>query len=552
MKLINLINILKNKFTKPKRFSIIIESFFFLLIIGLSLYVLKTIILYGTAVTPDSIQYLDVSQNISDGYGIVRNTYSLGPEKFKPLTTWPPLYPIILSVFDSSYTSGSVEAARLSFIILPITIILMYLLLKQTTSKFIALLFSVIFLFSHPILTVYSYAWSETIFINLILMALLASVLCIKFSSAANSPKHKFCIIVLTVSIIFLPYCRYIGIIFFIIIPITFFLSKNRKPIIGYYIISCILYIVSIGILLARNYFYSGFWGGFKRKISSKGLNENIGDLLDAIQVQFLFSYEMLWLSILAVFASIAIKYFVRFKSSINQERYLEERKNIILITACCLVSYLLALLILRSISTFDAIDTRLISPAWPFVIIILAIIFSIGWDSRVHIVGVLLLLGSSILIFPIINQHYEIYNEVVTNLNNNQRHHQQILGFKMNNKKPYNDIFRGQNWTTFKNMIYDLKQINEIDLLITEKPKHFQFLSGIRSRKFPSDNITDDTIKLINESADKGLILIMRQQSIQNLNSYYKFNIKKLNFNQNFFIKYGAFLVPLPLPIMN
>jgi hypothetical protein len=552
LKLINLINILKNKFTKPKRFSIIIECFFFLIIIGLSLYVLKTIILYGTAVTPDSIHYFDVSQNFSDGYGIVENTYSLGPEKFKPLTAWPPLYPIILSFFDSSYTSGSVEAARLSFIILPITIILMYLLLKQTTSKFVAFLFSVIFLFSHPILTVYSFAWSETIFINLILMALLASVLCIKFSSAANSPKHKFCILVLTVSIIFLPYCRIIGIIFFFIIPITFFLSKNRKPIIGYYIISCILYIVSIGILLARNYFHSGFWGGLDRKATSKGLHENIGDLLDAIQVQFLFSYEMLWISILAVLVSLAIKYFVKLESSTKQELYFEERKNIILITAGCLISYLLALLILRSISSFDAIDTRLISPAWPFVIIILAIIFSIGLDSRVHIFSALLLLGSTIFIFPIINQHIEIYNKVFTNLNNNQRQQLSSLGFKANNKVLYKDNSRGQNWATFKNMIYDLKQINGIDLLITEKPLEFQFLSGIRSRKFPSDNITDDTIKLINESADKGLILIMRQQSIQNLNSYYKFDFKKLNFNQNFYKKYRALLVPLPLPIMN
>ena len=233
-----------NRLARAKKFSIIIESSFFLILIGSSLYLLKTLILYGTAVTPDSINYLDVSQNISDGFGIVENTYLLGPEKFKPLTTWPPLYPVVLSFFDSSYTSGSVEAARLSFISLPITIILMYLLLKQTTSKFIALLFSMIFLFSHPILTVFSYAWSETLLIPLILLALLTSVLCIKFSSSANSSKHKLCLLILTVSIILLPYCRIIGIIFFIIIPITFFLSKKRKPIIGYYIISCFLYMI--------------------------------------------------------------------------------------------------------------------------------------------------------------------------------------------------------------------------------------------------------------------------------------------------------------------
>jgi hypothetical protein len=136
----------------------IIEGFFLLIIIALSLYLLKTLILFGTAITPDSIRYLDVSQNVSDGFGLVENTYLLGPEKFKPLTAWPPLYPLILSLFDSPHTAGSVEAARFSFISLPITVLLMYFLLRQITSRFISLLFSLLFLFSHPILAVFSYA----------------------------------------------------------------------------------------------------------------------------------------------------------------------------------------------------------------------------------------------------------------------------------------------------------------------------------------------------------------------------------------------------------
>ncbi|MDX2433238.1 MAG: hypothetical protein QNK14_01320, partial [Desulfobacterales bacterium] len=56
---------------------------------------------------------------------------------------------------------------------------------------------------------------------------------------------------------------------------------------------------------------------------------------------QFLFSYEMLWISILAVLVSLAIKYFVKLESSTKQELYFEERKNIILITACCLITEL-------------------------------------------------------------------------------------------------------------------------------------------------------------------------------------------------------------------
>ena len=91
----------------------------------MSIYFLKTLISFGTATTPDSIHYLDVSQNIADGLGLVENTYLLGPEKFKPFTLWPPLYPFLLSFFAEPNLSGPVEAARLSITMLPITILLM-------------------------------------------------------------------------------------------------------------------------------------------------------------------------------------------------------------------------------------------------------------------------------------------------------------------------------------------------------------------------------------------------------------------------------------------
>lgn len=528
--------------------SFVIEGTFFLVIIGLSLYLQMTLILNGTAVTPDSIRYLDVSQNISDGFGVVESTYSLGPDKFKPLTVWPPLYPYILSFFNSPYTSGSVEAARLSFIILPTTIILIYLLLKKITSKTIAFLFSILFLLSHPILTVFSYAWSETLFIPLLLCALITCMLSIKYSSEANSPKHKIFLTIFTISIIALSYCRFIGIIFFIFIPLAFFLSKNKKLVIVHYIISCLLYVIFVGFMLTRNFFLTGFFGGGGRKEAWRGLYENIGDFFDALQVQFLFSFGMLWLSIFFVLALIFIKYLIRSKSLIDHNIYLEGKKNLTIISVIGLISYLAALLILRSIVRFDVIDTRLISPIWPFIIILLTLVFSYGWYSRFTIYSILILASSLFLIFPILNQHYEVYNNALINLKNNKAY----LGFYSNSKTPYHD-FRGRDMIplALENMIYDLKKIDDIDLLITETPKDIQFLSGIRSRKFPPGKITDVTIKLINKSSKRGFILLRNQYVIYYLNSYYGFNHRNLKFNSDLYKNYKVLLVPLPLPLM-
>jgi hypothetical protein len=357
----------------------------------------------------------------------------------------------------------------------------------------------------------------------------------------------------LTLSLIALAYCRFIGIIFFIIIPIAFLLSKNRRTTLTYYIISCLFYVIFVGFTLSRNYYISGFLGGLKREAARKAFLDNLSNLWDTLQIQFLFSIEMLWGTILIVMVAVVIKYYARLKLSVRKPRYNTHRKNIIIISIVGLISYLGTLLILRGISQFDFIDTRLISPIWPFVIILLTVAFSNAWDCRFKYCGVVYFACSVIFIFPILNQNYAVYKRAAIKFNENNY----TKGFYRNSKETFGNLSELQKWIfghknkyNIEKIAHDLKDIKGVDLLITESPQKFQFLTGIRSREFPSGNITDDTIKLINSSNERGYILVKSQPAIHSLNSYYKYEVKKLNLNKHFLKKHNALVIPLPLPI--
>jgi NADH:ubiquinone oxidoreductase subunit 6 (subunit J) len=95
---------------------------------------------YGLATTPDSARYIEVAKNLQQGNGLVVNNYSLKPtEKYLPLTAWPPLYPILLSIFISPEKSDVFTASQLAIILLSISGWFIFLLLRRTTNNYYSL-----------------------------------------------------------------------------------------------------------------------------------------------------------------------------------------------------------------------------------------------------------------------------------------------------------------------------------------------------------------------------------------------------------------------------
>ncbi|UJH92506.1 glycosyltransferase family 39 protein [Antarcticibacterium sp. 1MA-6-2] len=116
---------------------------------------------------PDSMAYLEVSQNIADGEGIVNDKGSL-------VSIWPPLFPILLAIASLISGMSTLEAGLyLNSILLFATTILFYKILKKLKiANLFALSITLLFLLSHPI-SLFNYYLSEGLFLFLLLSSFL-------------------------------------------------------------------------------------------------------------------------------------------------------------------------------------------------------------------------------------------------------------------------------------------------------------------------------------------------------------------------------------------
>lgn len=116
---------------------------------------------YGPGVSPDSVDYLMAAENIISGKGIVAFD--------KPLTHFPPLYPLIIAFLSKILGLDTIFSAQLlSALALGINILLIGLILKEIDDDiqniFLLLLF---FTFSYVMFSCHTMAWTEPIFLNL-------------------------------------------------------------------------------------------------------------------------------------------------------------------------------------------------------------------------------------------------------------------------------------------------------------------------------------------------------------------------------------------------
>ena len=117
---------------------------------------------FGIGLSWDSFTYITAARGLLEGIGLGRLS-ACGP--IRPMTGYPPLYPLVLAAIESLGFSA-VRAARvvgaLSF---GATILLSGLAVRELTrSAVAALLASILVLSSSILLLVYSWAWSEPLF----------------------------------------------------------------------------------------------------------------------------------------------------------------------------------------------------------------------------------------------------------------------------------------------------------------------------------------------------------------------------------------------------
>jgi len=478
----------------------IIPIIVILVISILFIYVLTP---YGSATTPDSLSYLDISSNIKNGDGIVVTDFNLEnfPKKsFQLENYWPPLYPILISISTLQKPSPT-TVSHLSIVLLSLTILFIYLTLKNFLNWYIALTSALALCISIPIITIYSFVWSETLFIPLLIIASWSSIQYLKNDIQDDSRKYIY-LLTLSISILSIAFTRYIGIIYFLLLPVTYIISKRKNRDLLWMAVASGVYGLCVGSFLFNNYSKTGFISGAYRPPSNKTVFDNINDLLAAAYT--LVPDSIMALIIIFIISLLISLLYIKFVIKNNEKIPPDNFKSIIILTFIFLL-YVTALVTLRTVRFFDDLDVRLLVPIFPVLWALLFILLStLSNKNRLNIIictPVIFL----IIAFPVAG-----YKQFLTTMDN--------WG------KTGNPELTGKGELAYMNYTFN-HQLNEIpkiltplvgseSVLITNRPMAFKFITGIPSVQLPH-KIDLEKIRAINRLPEKSIILLVNQKQI-------------------------------------
>ena len=126
---------------------------------------------YGIGVRSDSVAYFMSAHNFAHGIGMGRMT---GDGNFKPMTHWPPLYPLVLSLFEFGGVPALTGARWLGVLLMAAVVFLTGLCLaRMTHSLWFALAGALILAISPALWETSLYAMTEPLYLVLCLLAYL-------------------------------------------------------------------------------------------------------------------------------------------------------------------------------------------------------------------------------------------------------------------------------------------------------------------------------------------------------------------------------------------
>jgi len=313
--------------------------------------------------TNDSTNYLQCVQNLlnGNGYQVLTNSSSSGREFF---AVWPVGYPtVIFTIAKISGLSPFWASKVVNIFLVAIILIIFRLLFKKD-----APIYGVILLFSSYI-EIFTYTWSETLFITMLLSF---SSLLYLFTTNVKNTNLLYASIFISSLLLFSS--RYIGAFSFGVIGLLglyyFFIKREIKKAIILIVIAIINSIIMI-LYLHHNYTETGFITGMPRIASPEStlylfvllIKSFVSEILIPIEnitsenfklALFIF---ILQFSILALFVK---KYYnsMIVKSTLDSK----SRLFIILFSSIGLL-YLFFIIIMRWLTQFDQYNYRLLGP---------------------------------------------------------------------------------------------------------------------------------------------------------------------------------------------
>lgn len=506
-----------------------------LIIILVASFLVETLTPVGVATSPDSLSYIYAAKKIKEGEGVIIPEMRLEKPGFEaPMTAWPPFYPIALSiVISDKYAEKSVSVFNAG------CLIMLGLLFLYGSSSFnnlkISLMGTLLLLIQSPILTVYTYAWSEVLFLPLI------------FGSFIFAYKvldgQKSSIVALILLFVAACYTRYSGLFF--LLPMLMMLSTTQSL-----IKEKVTYIFKIGLIIfallspmiVRNIMQSGFIGGADRLSSDSKFVDNMVDIGNLVGLHF-FGWPQWWISLSGVvllswfFILIAKKHDHEIKNDIYKIGW----------PLIWVISYLVTVALIRSIKSFDAIDTRLISPVVPFLTLSLIGLLSVSlkWGKTPFVPaalffwsGLLVLLGATTYSHAVVNWR-----------NDNTPKFTSTIGYT------YNNFTDSAIYPMVASLYANIQNMTQLSnpVVVFEGACCAVFLKQVTMDakvKWLPAALNVEHIKQIN-NLGAGVIVIVTEQGLDDFRRFYKDDFHKLYIKPIQEGKVGWFIeLPLLIPV--
>lgn len=327
--------------------------------------------------SPDSCSYINGGINLADGQGYVIQRWNpKQPEKTQyPRTGQPPLYSLLIAAGVLLSLPAGIAAWGISYGSIAGSIILVYIITRIVYGRRTAVWAGFFCAVTVGFINKGFWAWSEPSFTLLLLLAVLAFVLQRRSDIANRKLRYMIlCGIFLVLSF----YNRYIGI--FCVVPFFLEMSidalrdrQSRKNL----IVFVSVLVVGMGVLLGRNYYYTGNPLGSARAASQDSFLTVVSSAVNGITTVFSGGLSG---SSRAFFAGPVHGYISAVLLFLLAGLYiylLLKRSRHSLILGMVMI-VILSLVCLRTLSSFDPLDShgsRLLSPVFPYIAILLAVV---------------------------------------------------------------------------------------------------------------------------------------------------------------------------------
>ncbi|PKP12356.1 MAG: hypothetical protein CVU08_10955 [Bacteroidetes bacterium HGW-Bacteroidetes-3] len=352
--------------------------------------------------SPDSIYYLSLAQNLLDSYSFYIYGWDMKLEFF---AIWPVGYPILIFIV-AKLTGLPVFLASKLLSILLIGLVLIFF--RKLFNKN-AYLYGLIF-FSASLIEIYSFSWSETVFIFCLVWFSTSMYLLI-----SNIKKNALIYLSILFSSLFLFLSRYIGAFSFGLIGLIglyyFFIKKdNSKSII--LISIALINLALMSLYLHHNFIESGYITGTPRSFAPQSNAHLLFMVINSfiLEISF-FSNNVIWKNIAYPILLIILLFIKYQKSIINQKT---NKQFIILPSVFSSIGlvYLLFMIFLSWNGFIEELYYRLLAPG--IFLIFIAIISYFENHLRPKYFNLFKILLLSISIYSwIINVPFQVYKDI-------------------------------------------------------------------------------------------------------------------------------------------